>query len=104
MFGARNKSFHDIGRSREAADFLSAQLERLMALPLVTPADVECWYQESGKVAQTLERQFPNFLPYQEVVHFFSDADIRARESGYCNSQHKAMSDYVQILRQASEC
>ena len=100
MFRKRNKQpFYDAGRSPEAADYLATQLERLMALPLTTPADVERWYEESGIVEKTLEQRFPHFEPEHEVSHFFSDADIRSRESGYRDRQHRIMSEYVQFLR-----
>ena len=82
-----------------AAEYLASQLERLMALPLTTPADVELWYEESSSVERTLEQRFPQFEPEHEVWHFFSDADIRSRESGYRDRQHRLMSEYVQRLR-----
>jgi len=100
MFGKRNKKpFRDVGRSPEAADYLATQLERLMALPLTTHADVEHWYEESSTVEQTLEQRFPRFEPEHEVSHFFSDADIRSRDSGYRDRQDRIMSEYVQFLR-----
>jgi len=100
MFGKRKKKpFRDAGRSPEAADYLATELERLMALPLSTPAEVDRWYQESGMVEQTLEQRFPGFEPEHEVSHFFTDADIRSRDSGYRDRQHRIMSEYVQFLR-----
>jgi hypothetical protein len=62
--------FHDIGRSPEAANFLASQLERLMALPLTTPAEVEIWYKECAVVQRALDERFPNFEPFHEVWHF----------------------------------
>jgi hypothetical protein len=100
MFGKSNKSpFYDIGRSPEAADYLASQLERLMALPLTSPAEVERWYGECGAVQKSLEQQYPQFEPFHEVWHFFADADIRSRDRGYLDRQHRLMSDYVQNLR-----
>ena len=100
MFEKSNKSpFHDIGRSPEAADFLASQLERLMALPLTTPAEVEIWYGERDAVQEALQKQFPRFEPFHEVWHFFADADIRGRDVGYRDHQHRLMSDYLQHLR-----
>jgi hypothetical protein len=100
MFGKRNeKPFHDAGRSPEAATYLAAQLELLMALPLTSPIDVECWNQECDSVQQILEEQFPRFEPFPEIWHFFSDADIRCRDSGYKDHQHRLMSEYIHNLR-----
>jgi len=100
MFGKRNeKPFRDAGRSPEAANYLAAQLERLMALSLTTPVDAERWYQERDSVQQILEEQFPRFEPFHEVWHFFADADIRRRNSGYRDHQHRLMSEYVNHLR-----
>jgi hypothetical protein len=100
MFGKITKnSFHDIGRSPDAADYLALQLERLMALPLTTPAEVKNWYGECDAVQKTLQSQFPQFEPFHEVWHFFADADIRGRDVGYRDHQHRLMSEYVQHLR-----
>jgi len=82
-----------------AAEYLAGQLERLMALPLAAPGDVELWHQQSNAVQQTLEQRFPRFEPEHEVWHFFSEADIRSRECGYRDRQHRLMSEYVQRLR-----
>jgi hypothetical protein len=100
MFGKCNKKpFNDTGRSFEAANYLATQLEHLIALPLTTPTDVERWYEESNTVQQALEQRFPRFVPEHEVSHFFSDADIRSRDSGYHDRQHRIMTDYIQFLR-----
>jgi len=100
MFEKSNQSrFHDLGRSPDAADYLAAQLERLMALPLATPAEVEIWYEERDAVQNALLKQFPQFEPFHEVWHFFADADIRSRDVGYRDHQHRLMSEYVQDLR-----
>ncbi len=100
MFGKSNKSpFYDIGRSPEAADYLASQLERLMALPLTAPAEVERWYEDCDAVQKVLQMQFPQFEPFHEVWHFFADADIRGRDTGYRHRQHRLMSEYVQHLR-----
>ncbi len=82
-----------------AGAYLAGQLERLIALPLATPADVELWYQERSTVEHALEQRFPDFEPEHELWHFFSDADIRSRDSGYRDRQHRLMSEYVQRLR-----
>lgn len=84
-------------------DYLADQLERLLALPLTTPEDVEHWYEECSAVQQTLEQQFPHFEPEHEVWHFFSDADIRSKDSDYCDRQHRLMCEYVRRLRNESE-
>ncbi len=81
------------------AEYFAAELERLMALPLTTPAETERWYDECGTVQQTLEQQFPDFAPEHEFWHFCSDADIRSRDSGYLDYQHRLMSEYVHRLR-----
>jgi hypothetical protein len=101
MFGKSKKHpYHDVGRSREAAEYLASQLEQLMALPLATAAEVNAWYQECDAVEMTLQRQFPQFEPFHEVWHFFADADIRGRDPGCREHQHQLMSEYIQHLRQ----
>ncbi|HSI12116.1 MAG TPA: hypothetical protein VK961_08735 [Chthoniobacter sp.] len=78
--------------------YLAAELERLMALPLATPAEVAHWDEECATVQRTLERRFPHFEFEHEVWHFFNDSDIRARDAGYCERQHRLMSEYVHRL------
>ena len=103
MFAKRNKEqFQDIGRSPEAADYLAAQLERLMNLPLATPAELERWYEERDTVEANLKRRFSHFEPFHEVWHFFADADIRSRDTRYCERQHHLMSEYIRQLRSES--
>ena len=82
-----------------AASYLASQLERLMALPLDTKSDLEHWNAERNKVEQTLEDRFPSFEPSDNFWHFMADADIRARDSGYRDYQHRLISDYVTNLR-----
>jgi hypothetical protein len=105
MLGKPTKNpCHGMGRSAEAADYLASQLERLMALPLTTPAEVENWYGERDAVQENLKRQYPQFEPFHEVWHFFTDADIRGRDAEYRDHQHRLMSDYVQHLRHENRC
>jgi hypothetical protein len=99
VFGKRKKIPLDVGRSPEAARYLATEIERLMALPLSTKAEVDHWYSECGKVQRVLIKQFPEFEFYHEVWHFFADADIRARDDSYRDRQHGLMSDYITRLR-----
>jgi hypothetical protein len=100
MFWKSNKPpFRHTGCSPEAAEYLAAQLERLMALPLITPTDLEHWHTERYAIERELETRFPHFLPEHEVGHFFDDADIRSRDIGYRDYQHGMMSQYVRFLR-----
>ncbi len=85
--------------SPEAADYLSSQLERLMALPLTTSEEIKSWYSECDAVEKTLVEQFPHLELFHEVWHFFADAEIRSRDDGYRDYQHRLMSDYVRHLR-----
>ena len=100
MFGnQKKKQFHDIGRTREAADFLAGELERLMALPLSSKLDVEHWDAERSRTEKILKERFPKFELWHEVWHFLLNPDIRARDAGYRDYQHGLMSDYVAFLR-----
>ncbi len=89
---------HQPGK-REAAEYLAGQLERLMALPLVSPQDVGRWDRECAEVQFTLEQRFPDFQFEHEVMHFFDDSDIRQKDAGYRQRQHRYISDYVARLR-----
>jgi hypothetical protein len=102
MFGKQmQEPFHDNGRTREAGDYIAGELERLMALPISTKPDVEQWYSECDKTQQALKERFPYFEFWHEVWHFLDDVDIRARDPGYRDYQHRLMSDYVAFLRHA---
>ncbi len=70
-----------------------------MALPLVGKSEVEQWYSERDKTQQVLKERFPSFEFWHEVWHFLADADIRARDTGYRDYQHRLMTDYVAFLR-----
>ena len=70
-----------------------------MSLPLGTKVEIEQWCSECSKIQQTLEERFPDFEPEHEVWHFFNDADIRGRDSGYRDYQHRLMSNYITRLR-----
>jgi hypothetical protein len=85
-----------------AAQYLGDQLERLMALPLTSAEDVERWDKECANVQATLEEKFPGFDPEHFVWHFFTDSDIRRKDQGYLERQHRAVSEYVIRLRHAA--
>lgn len=73
-----------------------------MALPLMSPSDLERWNEERFSVQRTLTQRFPSFEPEHEVWHYFDDSDIRFRESDYRDRQHRLMSEYVQRLRKCT--
>jgi hypothetical protein len=82
-----------------AAQYLADQLERLMALPLATAEDADRWNRECAAVQTALENQFPQFEPEHFVWHFFTDSDIRRKDAGYRQRQHRAVSEYIARLR-----
>lgn len=86
-------------KQKEAANFLADELERLMALPLETLDDAEAWEIESANMQTELEKRFPGFGFEETAEHFFTDSDIRQRDVGYRQWQHKRISEYVSRLR-----
>ena len=82
-----------------AAFYLIPQLERLMAHPLATQADLDQWNAEADKVDKTRRDVFPDFEPLDIYYHFLSDPDIRIRDKGYLELQHKLVSEYIARLR-----
>ena len=82
-----------------AAQYLAAQLEHLMALPLASREDAESWDSVCADVQTALETRFPGFEPEHFVWHFFTDSDIRCKDAGYRDRQHKAISEYISRLR-----
>jgi|ERR1035438_4423554 hypothetical protein len=85
--------------NESGAEYLAAQLERLMKLPLATPEDEQAWNEECAGVQGELAARFPDFQFEHHVMHFFDDADIRRKDIGYRRWQHQAVSDYVARLR-----
>ncbi|HXT38699.1 MAG TPA: hypothetical protein VN887_01615 [Candidatus Angelobacter sp.] len=84
---------------KAAAEFVAAQLERLVALPLDTPEDEERWEGECASFQTALETRFPTFELEHHVWHFFTDTDIRQKDAGYRERQNRAVADYVRRLR-----
>jgi hypothetical protein len=82
-----------------AAKFLAEKLEFLMSLPLDTLEDVNRWDIECEKVETDIDTHFPNFEFEHFVWHFFTDSDIRQKDFGYRQSQHKQITDYIARLR-----
>ena len=92
-------SFTSAPADKAAADFVAAELERLMSLPLDTLEDVERWDIACADFQTALEARFPRFPLEHHVEHFFTDSDIRQKDAGYRQKQHQAISDYVTRLR-----
>jgi hypothetical protein len=84
---------------QDAREFLANELERLMALPLNSPADTERWDVECAAVQTELETRFPNFQLEHFSQHYFVDSDIRQKDAGYRDRQHRAVRDYISRLR-----
>jgi hypothetical protein len=82
----------------EGARLLADELERLMRLPLTNESELERWYSEAEKVKHTLRQAGYVDFPHH-IWHYFSDADIRAREPGYKKKQEQAISDYIAQVR-----
>ncbi len=76
------------------------QLERLMAHPLASQADLDQWNAEAGKVEKALRDTFPEFELPDIFRHFLADPDIRIRDKGYLEFQHKLVSEYIARLRE----
>ena len=89
----------DRARNETAPEYLAAQLERLMALPLANEEDAERWDKECAEVQTALQTRFPNFGLEHSAWHFFIDSDIRLKDAGYRQQQHRHISDYVALLR-----
>jgi hypothetical protein len=93
MAGTSSKS------NESGAEYLAAQLERLLRLPLGTSEDVEKWDKECAAVQTELESRFPAFEVEHHLWHFFTDSDIRCKDPGYRQRQHQAVSEYIERLR-----
>ena len=92
----------DSSTDKIAAEFVAAQLERLISFPLDTIEDAELWDTECARFQRALETQFPKFEVEHHVWHFFTDSDIRRKNAGYRQRQHQAVADYIRRLRYRS--
>ena len=64
------------------SQFLVAQLERLLKLPINSKAELAAWNVESKSLQQTLRQRFPDLKFPDEIWHFLADAEIRAHDAG----------------------
>lgn len=80
---------------KAAAGFVATQLEKLLALPLITDEDEQRWGDECAGFETDLESRFPAFELEHNVHHFFTDTDIRRKDAGYRDLQHREISDYI---------
>ena len=79
--------------------FLADQLERLSRLPLSTPDDVAAWDRQAADVQTELEQRFPGLEFPHAIHHYFTDSDIRARDTGYRERQERFIAEYVARVR-----
>ena len=82
----------------EAEAFFASELQRLIALPLTNDAELAAWYEESAKLETVMEQKFPELEFPHEVRHFIIDADIRAKDAGYRDRQHRMIAGYIADL------
>ena len=87
-----------VSTAQTGPPFLAEQLERLLALPLETKADVIGWYSQAEAVQSAFAR-FATFEFPHHIWHYFADADIRQRDSDYRESQEKQIRDYIAEIR-----
>lgn len=80
---------------------LASQLERLLQLPLDGPADVEPWLEACVEVRTWLDAhgdELPFAMP-PELIFFFHDPDIRAKDPDYKAWQEQAVRHLIKQLR-----
>ena len=82
----------------EAEAFFASELQRLIALPLTNDAELETWYDESAKLETVMEQRFSEVEFPHEVRHFIIDGDIRAKDAGYRDRQHRIIAGYIADL------
>lgn len=80
---------------------LADLLDHLLNLPLGSQDEVEEWYETASSAEEFLETHWSDLtvpIPH-DIYHFFSDADIRAKESGYRVSQEDEVRRLIALLR-----
>ncbi|RYD85092.1 MAG: hypothetical protein EOP84_03610 [Verrucomicrobiaceae bacterium] len=80
---------------------LASQLERLLQLPLDSPSDVDPWFDACAEVQAWLEAhvdELPFVLP-PDLIFYFHDPDIRAKEPEYKEWQEQAIRHLIKQLR-----
>ena len=84
-------------RALEFAD----RLEHLLHLPLDGLDNVDSWYSASDELSDWIDTHFaelPLIVPHH-LFHYFSDADIRAKEPGYRVEQERDVRLFIRQLR-----
>ena len=80
---------------------LAGLLDHLLGLPLGSQDEVNAWYAKATSAEEFLDTHWPDLkvpIPH-DLYHFFSDADIRAKEPGYRASQEDDVRSFIALLR-----
>ncbi|WP_237077880.1 PA2169 family four-helix-bundle protein [Myxococcus xanthus] len=77
---------------------LAQDLRRLMELPAQTKAEQSLWYDEAQKVQDRIKASEELLGIPHSLWHFFSEADVRAKEPSIRDAQFKQVRAHVAVL------
>ena len=86
----------------EGAQFLARELRHLIRSPIGSKTELAAWYIESMRIQKALQEQFSHLEFPEDIWHFLSDADVRAKDAGYRKRQEQIVNDFIASLENES--
>ena len=102
LFGQDTKQIPKLDLQNQLVLELSAELQALDALPITTKKEREDWEaarQLFDKKLRTVWSSIYDSLP-NELEHYLSDADIRAKDEGYARHQRKMLATLLSLRKE----
>lgn len=83
-------------------DEVARNLREAVAASPTCNAELDAWYKRSTDILNDLRARFPDFELPHEVMLYFADGDIRAKDVDYRMSQNAEILDTVARLERGS--
>jgi len=81
-------------------ELIAKKLRKLSQMPLVTRDDLATWTMCAGQLLaelRAMEQSVYDSLPHF-IEHYLADADIRLKDSKYCEEQQKQIAEIIKKL------
>ncbi len=77
---------------------LASDLQRLLELPAQSEAEQDAWYEQARQVGDRIQASSELHSIPHTLHHFFSDADVRAKEPGVRDMQFEQVRRHIAVL------
>ncbi len=84
-------------RCKEGRQFLADELEKLLAIPVTTEADMIAWVTAGKQLRQTLRVRYPDVQVEGHIYNFLSRVGVetRRRDPGFRRQQENIVRTYI---------